>query len=191
MSRTLAKQTSALRRLSTLHEQQIAPAAMAMKLVQQQRQARQVQQKRSASTQALSQEENLQMLNKQRVARPTSPHFTIYEPQLTWLSSIANRVTGSALSGGFYAFALAYIALPAVGMPFDSASLVEIVHSLPEWAKIAGKFTIGIPFWFHNFNGLRHLSWDMGFVLGLKESYVAGYSVIGATVLASIGTAMI
>ena len=42
------------------------------------------------------------ILNQQRLRRPSSPHFTIYQPQLTWLSSIANRVTGSGLSGCSY-----------------------------------------------------------------------------------------
>lgn len=39
-----------------------------------------------------------QILNQQRLRRPSSPHFTIYQPQLTWLGSIAHRVFGSGLS---------------------------------------------------------------------------------------------
>jgi succinate dehydrogenase/fumarate reductase cytochrome b subunit len=39
-----------------------------------------------------------QILNKQRIHRPSSPHFTIYQPQLTWIGSIANRVTGVGFS---------------------------------------------------------------------------------------------
>lgn len=38
------------------------------------------------------------ILNTQRLARPSSPHFTIYQPQLTWIGSIANRITGVGLS---------------------------------------------------------------------------------------------
>lgn len=38
------------------------------------------------------------ILNNQRLLRPSSPHFTIYQPQLTWIGSIANRVTGVGLS---------------------------------------------------------------------------------------------
>lgn len=52
-----------------------------------------------ASTTPLSQDENLNLLNKQRSVRPSSPHFTIYQPQLTWYGSIANRITGVGLSG--------------------------------------------------------------------------------------------
>lgn len=57
---------------------------------------------RDVSSTPLSIPANLELLNKQRALRPSSPHFTIYQPQLTWLSSIANRVTGSGLSVGQY-----------------------------------------------------------------------------------------
>lgn len=46
--------------------------------------------------------ENTTFLNTQRAARPNSPHFTIYQPQITWLASIANRVTGVGLSVGVF-----------------------------------------------------------------------------------------
>ncbi len=38
------------------------------------------------------------ILNKQRLLRPSSPHFTIYQPQLTWVASIAHRVAGAGIS---------------------------------------------------------------------------------------------
>lgn len=53
---------------------------------------------RSVQIQSLPASAEEQILNKQRIHRPSSPHFTIYQPQLTWLGSIANRVTGVGLS---------------------------------------------------------------------------------------------
>jgi hypothetical protein len=50
------------------------------------------------STTHMTPDEALKMLNEQRSIRPNSPHMTIYEPQLTWIGSIANRVTGVGLS---------------------------------------------------------------------------------------------
>ncbi|CEQ42958.1 SPOSA6832_04827 [Sporobolomyces salmonicolor] len=44
-------------------------------------------------------EENLAYLNQQRAIRPSSP-WHIYQPQLTSMSSIANRATGAFLSAG-------------------------------------------------------------------------------------------
>jgi succinate dehydrogenase (ubiquinone) cytochrome b560 subunit len=41
----------------------------------------------------------LDLLNEQRAKRPSSP-WHIYQPQLTSVSSIANRATGAGLSVG-------------------------------------------------------------------------------------------
>lgn len=51
-------------------------------------------------THSMTPTESITHLNVQRAARPNSPHFTIYQPQITWLGSIANRVTGVGLSAG-------------------------------------------------------------------------------------------
>ena len=53
---------------------------------------------RGVQTQSLPPSAATNILNAQRLKRPSSPHFTIYQPQLTWLGSIANRVTGAGLS---------------------------------------------------------------------------------------------
>jgi succinate dehydrogenase (ubiquinone) cytochrome b560 subunit len=60
-------------------------------------------------TESLPPSASAEILNKQRLQRPSSPHFTIYQPQLTWLGSIANRVTGSALSVREYPLLLFYV----------------------------------------------------------------------------------
>lgn len=52
----------------------------------------------AAQTTKLTQQQNLDLLNQQRAQRPSSPHFTIYQPQITWLLSIINRITGTGLS---------------------------------------------------------------------------------------------
>ena len=53
---------------------------------------------RYVQTQSLKPDEATVILNTQRLKRPSSPHFTIYQPQLTWVASIANRITGAGLS---------------------------------------------------------------------------------------------
>lgn len=77
-------------------------------------------------------------------------------------TSISNRITGAALPAGLYVGALAYLAIPDAATLF-TPGLVDIVSSLPDWAKVAGKFTITAPFTFHTFEGLRHLVWDSGY----------------------------
>ena len=134
---------------------------------------------RSVQIQSMPASAQEQILNKQRIHRPSSPHFTIYQPQLTWLGSIANRVTGVGFSvcelllaffcwenyahascdfTVLYGFSIAYLVAPTT---FSSANVVEVIAGLPESVKYAGKAILAAPFAFHSFNGLRHLGWDM------------------------------
>ncbi|KIN96730.1 hypothetical protein M404DRAFT_32971 [Pisolithus tinctorius Marx 270] len=82
-----------------------------------------------------------------------SPHFTIYQPQLTWLSSIANRATcgvPSACESAYIyrkGFSLAYLFAPGT---FDNTHIVELIAELPEHVKYAGKFVLTAPFTLHS-----------------------------------------
>ena len=118
-----------------------------------------------AKTHPVSLDQDFKDLNSVRQERPTSPHFTIYQPQLTWLSSIMNRVTGVGLSVSMYAFMSAYAVAPLLGWTeaLSSAHLTQLATELPFWAKIGLKAPLAAAASFHTFNGLRHLSWDMGY----------------------------
>ncbi|KAI5449009.1 cytochrome b subunit of succinate dehydrogenase, Sdh3p [Naganishia albida] len=142
-------------------------------------------QRRFVQTQHLTTKDNLALLNEQRLKRPNSPHLTIYQPQLTWYLSGLNRITGSALSGLLYVSAMAYLLHP-VFPAIDSAHVISFVHDLPVWLKTSGKFIISLPFFFHSFNGIRHLLWDTGKALSLKGVYSTGYAVLGATAISSV-----
>lgn len=136
----------------------------------------------SSQTTSVTAAESVAILNAQREKRPNSPHFTIYQPQvshaalavamdltdeqITWLASIANRVTGSALSVALYAGSITYLLhpyFPAV----ESANLVQMVHDLPVWVKGSAKLLFAVPFTFHTFNGIRHLAWDVGYGMSI------------------------
>ena len=97
------------------------------------------------------------------------------KPQLTSVTSLANRATGTGLSLAFYAFALSYAAAPMLGMPFSGQSVVNLVANLPGWFVVLSKTALSGSFWcagagevdaddvrFHTWNGIRHLSWDSG-----------------------------
>ncbi|ORY32795.1 hypothetical protein BCR39DRAFT_521603 [Naematelia encephala] len=140
---------------------------------------------RFASTQPVSGPEEIGILNHQREKRPMSPHLAIYQPQLTWILSIANRGTGVALSSLLYAGALSYLFHPLVPA-IDSAHLIQLVHDLPVWFKGTLKLPIAVAFTFHTFNGIRHLAWDVGKGLTLKGVYQGGYAVLAATAISSI-----
>ncbi|KAJ6492573.1 SDHC, cytochrome b subunit of succinate dehydrogenase [Mycena vitilis] len=139
--------------------------------------------KRAVQTESLPPAASVEILNKQRLLRPSSPHMTIYEPQLTWIASIANRMTGGALSALLYGFSLAYLVAPGT---FDSVHVVEFVGGLPDAVKYAGKALLAAPFAFHSLNGLRHLSWDMGKFMSIKGVYQTGYAVLAGTAVSTV-----
>jgi len=144
--------------------------------------------KRFVQIQSLPPSASTEILNKQRIHRPSSPHFTIYQPQLTWIGSIANRVTGVGLSVLLYGFSIAYLIAPGT---FDSAHVVEFISGLPEGVKYAGKAILAAPFAFHSFNGLRHLGWDLVKFTSVKGAYVTGYVVLGATAISTVALTLI
>ncbi|KAH9981899.1 SDHC, cytochrome b subunit of succinate dehydrogenase [Russula compacta] len=144
--------------------------------------------RRAVQTQSLKPKDATDILNTQRLARPSSPHFTIYQPQLTWIGSIANRITGSGLSVLLYGFSLAYLFAPST---FSSANIIEFVASQPEWIKVAEKTILAAPFAFHSLNGLRHLAWDTGKFLSLKGAYRTGYAVLGASAITTVALVLL
>ncbi|KAI9802373.1 MAG: hypothetical protein M1833_001879 [Piccolia ochrophora] len=121
------------------------------------------------------------ILEQQRLNRPVSPHLSIYQPQITWYASALNRITGSLLSGGFYAFFAAYLAAPLFGWHLESASLAAAFGAWPVLAKVGVKFGVALPFTFHSFNGIRHLVWDTGSEFGNKQVVRTGWTVVGLT----------
>ncbi|GAA6000257.1 hypothetical protein JCM10207_007927 [Rhodosporidiobolus poonsookiae] len=141
---------------------------------------------RSVSTQVLSHDEAYARLNEHRSRRASSP-WHIYQPQLTSVTSLANRATGAGLSTAFYALFLAHLGAPAFGANLDSATLLELYSSLPTWLQFSAKALIAGPAAYHSINGFRHLGWDMGYFLQLKSSYMAGYAVLGASAVATVG----
>lgn len=117
------------------------------------------------ATRPVSEASDLKELNVVRNDRPISPHMTIYQPQLTWYSSIFNRITGVGLSVTLYTFMTAYAVAPLLGWGdcLSSANLAQYIAELPQWVKLLVKAPLAVAMSFHTFNGLRHLSWDAGY----------------------------
>ena len=141
---------------------------------------------RFAATQNVTPAQAHEILAKQRLSRPNSPHLTIYRPQITWIASSLNRITGVALSGSLYLFGFAYLAAPSLGWHLETPSLVAAVASWPVAVKVFAKLTVAFPFFFHSLNGLRHLSWDMGIGLANTTVKQTGWAVVGLTVVTSL-----
>tara|TARA_B100001123_G_C15203531_1_gene984322 strand:- start:95 stop:490 length:396 start_codon:yes stop_codon:yes gene_type:complete len=113
--------------------------------------------------------------------RPLSPHLQVYKPQLTSILSISHRIAGILLSG-------VSIILP-IGLYFFSFGenvfndfLSFFNHYL---FKILLIFIIFILS-YHLLNGIRHLLWDLGIGLEMRESYISGYLVIFLSIAITI-----
>lgn len=127
-----------------------------------------------------------EVLAKQRLNRPVSPHLAIYRPQITWIASGLNRLTGVILSGSLYLFGIAYIIAPYTGWHLETQSMVAAVAAWPTAVKVALKGFFAFPFFFHSYNGVRHLLWDTG--MGFKNTSVirTGWTAVGLTVVSAL-----
>ena len=91
------------------------------------------------------------------VARPLSPHTTIWRWHITMATSILHRATGCALYGGALILAGWAAALAAGPGPFGVYK--GLLESFP--GKLV-MFALTFSIFFHLANGVRHLAWDMG-----------------------------
>jgi succinate dehydrogenase, cytochrome b556 subunit len=114
------------------------------------------------------------------VHRPLSPHLQVYRPQLTSMLSILHRATGIALS---------------VGVLYLATWVVCAAGSFETYAKfqafngsIVGRFVLGgwlFCMFFHLFNGIRHLFWDLGYGFEIKDAYRSGWIVVAVSLVAT------
>ena len=115
--------------------------------------------------------------------RPLSPHLMIYKPQLTSAMSILHRITGVALTAGSLLLVWWIAALAAGPEHFACAQ----AH-LSAWYGKVILFGFSLAFYYHLFNGVRHLLWDFGYNLSLSGVHRTGYFVLGATAIAMVIT---
>jgi succinate dehydrogenase / fumarate reductase cytochrome b subunit len=113
--------------------------------------------------------------NKQ-VNRPLSPHISIYKPQITSILSITHRITGIGLFIGALLLAW-WIVLNVYGCGDCINDLI---------GSVVGKtflFLWTLALYYHLFNGIRHLFWDVGSGLQIKSVNSSGILVLVATVI--------
>ena len=113
--------------------------------------------------------------------RPLSPHLQLYKPQLTSVMSISHRFTGVILSMLLILVPLFFFLL-ALGDEYFTILVIILDHFLVKLILYGAIFVIS----YHLLNGIRHLFWDMGIGLSIKESYMSGYLVIMFSTLATL-----
>ncbi len=115
-------------------------------------------------------------------SRPLSPHLSVWKPTITYVMSIAHRLTGAALY---------------FGMPFLAWWLVAAASGPDAFATASGFFGSWfgrlILFGFtwalvhHLLGGVRHLIWDTGAGFDLPTASRLGW----ATIIGSVGLTLV
>ncbi len=113
-----------------------------------------------------------------RQHRPLSPHLQVYRPQITSAMSILHRISGVILFFGLLAIALWLWSVAYSPAMFEciNASFTSTLGTL---------CMIGwtLAFFYHLFNGVRHLLWDTGKGFALDEVTLTGISAIAFTLI--------
>lgn len=113
--------------------------------------------------------------------RPLSPHLTIYKPQITSVLSITHRLTGIFLFLGAFIFVWELAAAAKGGKAFEC-----YIGFATSWVGLSIATLWIISLFYHLFNGIRHLFWDMGYGFELRTVTISGILVILGTILCSM-----
>lgn len=116
-----------------------------------------------------------------RSRRPTSPHLSIYKPQISSTLSITHRMTGVALF-----FSLIILSWYLIFYSFFGQC--DCLHKLFECicVDIAIKL-VSFCFFYHFLNGIRHLFWDVGYGFTIKSVNYSGWLVVVLSLVATVG----
>ena len=112
---------------------------------------------------------------------PLSPHLQIYKPQITSLLSISHRISGVALNFVLVIVVLGLLCITLGESYFEL--LISFINSFPIKIII---FLAILGFSYHFLNGIRHIIWDFGFLLGNRSSAIFGYFIIATSFISSI-----
>ena len=113
--------------------------------------------------------------------RPLSPHLQIYKPQLTSVMSISHRFTGVILSILLLLIPFFFFVI-ALGSEYSNILISVLDHFLVKLILYGVIFVIT----YHLLNGVRHLFWDIGKGLSIRDSYLSGYLVITLSLLTTL-----
>ena len=113
--------------------------------------------------------------------RPLSPHLQIYKPQLTSVLSITHRITGVVLSILSLFIPLTLVSV-ALGVGYFNILKVFLTNIFIQLLITASIFVLA----YHLLNGIRHLFWDYGLGLSMRDTYISGYLVLIVSVLLTL-----
>ena len=113
--------------------------------------------------------------------RPLSPHIQIYKLQVSSALSILHRITGTVLYLGVL-FIIWWIICEAY-FPNCAEAIVKAIKSIPGLIILFG-WTAAL--YYHSFNGIRHLFWDIGKGFSIQAMNRSAVLVIVLTTLFTV-----
>jgi succinate dehydrogenase / fumarate reductase, cytochrome b subunit len=105
-----------------------------------------------------------------------------YRWQYTNTLSILHRLSGIALTVGFFLLVMGLVALASSATAY--ARVVRLAVSMP--SKLLLLFVLA-TFGYHMSNGIRHLAWDAGFGLDRAQARRSGWLVLWAALAIVLG----
>jgi succinate dehydrogenase / fumarate reductase cytochrome b subunit len=124
-----------------------------------------------------------------KTIRPISPHLTIYKPQVTSTLSIFHRITGSVLSLLVLVSLMFFRLYTLQGENSYSHVLAQYLNtSTSHWLILSAAFLLLFSFYYHTCNGIRHMMWDLGYGLDIRQLYTSGYAVLAASFILTVMT---
>jgi succinate dehydrogenase / fumarate reductase, cytochrome b subunit len=126
--------------------------------------------------------------NARPVARPLSPHLSIWKWRVTMAISIMHRATGTALAVGGVVLFLWWLVAAATG-PEAYACFYTVAHS---WFGALVGVGLTWSFFQHMLSGIRHLYMDTGAGFALDAARRSAIMVfVGAVLLTALTWAAI
>lgn len=127
-------------------------------------------------------------------SRPTSPHLQIYKWNISSFTSILHRATGvllyfSVVAICWYIVYYTYKINIAESADTCDCPLNAIINNIFSLAAIGVTFAL----YYHFFNGIRHLFWDIGKGFEKETARTNGFLVIALAIIftaVTIGTVL-
>ena len=123
--------------------------------------------------------------------RPLSPHSLIYKPQFCSVLSVFQRITGAISSLGS-SFVLSSFKFITYHISFYPLYLISFYfNTYFSWVIVSIFVVPPFSFFYHLFNGIRHLLWDKAFFMGQDDMLSSAYLPIFFTLFLSFSVLFI
>lgn len=114
----------------------------------------------------------------QKKNRPLAPHLTIYKGEITSIVSIFHRISGFVLAFSFIlSMCIMYFDI-LYSEYYFCYNLVFTYEIYTSWLFLSIGYLVLVIISFHFCNGIRHLIWDLGYGLDMKNVSITGLVVL-------------